>query len=86
MIRILLNIRLGERRMAQSDLAKKTGIRPATINSMYHDFADRVSLHDLDKICHVLNCDLSELLRRDGQDPFEETPRRGVKVKRLRKD
>ena len=44
MIRILLSTRLGERRMTQSELARATGIRSQTINDLYHDFAERVSL------------------------------------------
>ena len=50
MIRILLSTRLGERRMTQSDLARVTGIRSQTINELYHDFAERVNLDDLDHI------------------------------------
>ena len=54
MIRILLSTRLGERRMTQSELARATGIRSQTINELYHDFAERVSLDDLDLICEAL--------------------------------
>lgn len=62
MIRIMLSTRLGERRMTQSELARATGIRSQTINEMYHDFSDRVSLDDLDLICEALDCTLSDLL------------------------
>lgn len=75
MIRILLSVRLGERRWTQSTLAKKTGIRAATINELYNEVTDRVSLKQLDRICHVLECDLTEILERDGSDPFAETDR-----------
>ena len=60
MIRILLSTRLGERRMTQSDLARVTGIRSQTINELYHDFAERVNLDDLDLIC-----DLEDLIVRE---------------------
>lgn len=53
---------LGERRMAQVELARLTGIRPNTINDMYHGTTERIGLDQLDKICEVLNCNLSELL------------------------
>ena len=43
MIRIHLSRLLGERRMTQSALSKKTGIRPGTINELYHEFAERVN-------------------------------------------
>ena len=64
MIRILLSTRLGELRWTQADLARKTGIRPNTISDLYHEITDRVSLEQLDKICEVLNCDLTDLLVR----------------------
>ena len=64
MIRILLSTRLGERRWTQADLARKTGIRPSTINELYHEITDRVSLEQLDLICEALDCDLDELIRR----------------------
>lgn len=64
MIRIRLSTLLGERRWTQADLARRTGIRPNTINELYHDFADRVSLEQIDKICDVLECDLPDLLER----------------------
>ena len=65
MIRILLSTRLGERRWTQADLAKKTGIRAATINELYHEMAVRVNLEHLDLICEALGCDLSELIVRE---------------------
>ncbi len=62
MIRILLSRKLGELRWTQADLARKTGIRPNTINDLYHEMAERVSLEQIDLICEALNCDLIELL------------------------
>ncbi|MFR7654845.1 helix-turn-helix domain-containing protein [Monoglobus pectinilyticus] len=62
MIRILLSRKLGELRWTQADLARKTGIRPNTINDLYHEMTDRVSLEQIDLICEALNCDLIELL------------------------
>ena len=64
MIRILLSTRLGERRWTQADLARKTGIRPSTINDLYHEVAVRVTLEHLDLICEALECDLTELITR----------------------
>lgn len=64
MIRILLSRKLGELRWTQADLARKTGIRPNTINDLYHEMTDRVSLEQIDLICEALNCDLIELLVR----------------------
>lgn len=64
MIRIRLSTLLGARKWTQADLARRTGIRANTINDLYHEIAERVSLEHLDKICDVLGCDLSDLLER----------------------
>ena len=64
MIRILLSTRLGERRWTQADLARKTGIRPSTINELYHELTERVKLEHLDLICEALDCELDELIVR----------------------
>lgn len=61
-IKILLSTRLGERRWTQADLARKTGIRPTTINEMYHEICERVNLEHLDLICEALQCDLTDIL------------------------
>ncbi len=64
MIRILLSTRLGELRWTQADLARKTGIRPTTINELYHEMTDRVNLEHLDLICEALDCNLNDLIIR----------------------
>ncbi|MCU7381019.1 helix-turn-helix transcriptional regulator [Clostridiales Family XIII bacterium ASD5510] len=64
MIRILLSAKLGEIRWTQADLARATGIRPNTINELYHELAERVNLSHLDLICEALNCELDELIVR----------------------
>ena len=65
MVRILLSTRLGERRWTQADLARKTGIRPSTVNELYHEIAERVNLEHLDLICEALGCEISDILIRD---------------------
>ena len=62
LIKIHLSRILGERRMTQADLARKTKIRPATINDYYHELAERINLEHLDLICEVLNCNVSDIL------------------------
>lgn len=64
MIRILLSKKLGELRWTQADLARATGIRPSTINEIYHEIAERVNLEHLDLICEALDCELSEIIIR----------------------
>lgn len=62
MIKNHLSRILGERRWSQAKLARETGIRPSTINELYHEIADRASFDQLDKICEALHCSLDELL------------------------
>lgn len=64
MVRILLSTKLGERRMTQADLSRLTGIRPNTINEMYHELVERVNLEHLDLICEALECELSDIMVR----------------------
>lgn len=64
MIIVHLSRLLGERKMPQAELSRLTGIRPNTINEMYHGTVERVGLEQLDKICEVLDCGLEELMER----------------------
>lgn len=64
MIHIKLSRILGEKRITQAELSRMTGIRPATINELYHELAERVNLEHLDLICEALDCDLTDLLER----------------------
>ena len=84
MIKIKLSRVLGDQRMTQAELARKTQIRTATINDLYHDFAERVSLTQLSNICYVLNCDLTDILEytRDKELILEEKRPRKKKKKK----
>ncbi len=62
MIKIYLSKLLGERRWSQADLARKTGIRPATINEIYNEIAERMKLEHIDKICNALGCSVKDLI------------------------
>ena len=68
MIRIKLSALLGERRMTQAELARRTGIRPATINEIYHELIERINLEHIDKICETLGCDISDLFKYEPQN------------------
>ncbi len=68
MIRIKLSAILGELRWTQADLARATGIRPNTINELYHELVDRVNLEHLDLICEALDCRLDDLIVRIPND------------------
>lgn len=81
MMKILLSRKLGELRWTQADLARKTGIRPSTINELYHEIAERVNLEHLDLICEALDCDLDEILVRiPNQEEKDEQERAKQKV------
>lgn len=62
MIKINLSTLLKERKMTQTELAKKTGVRKATINEMYWNVCEYIKLETIFKICQVLECDISDLL------------------------
>lgn len=79
MVHVHLSRLLGERKMPQAELARITGIRPNTINDLYHGTAERVSLDHIDRICEAIGCELEELLerkpneiRRTGRDLIVE--------------
>ena len=82
MIKILLSRKLGELRMTQADLARATGIRPNTINELYHELAERVNLEHLDLICEALDCELDELIVRiPDKTPHVVHTRQGTRKK-----
>lgn len=62
MVKTQLSRLLGERMMKQAELARLTGIRPNTINDLYHNMAESVKFEHLELICEALDCSLSELL------------------------
>lgn len=78
MIRILLSTRLGERRWTQADLARATGIRPSTINDLYHEMTERINLEHLDLICEALDCELSDLITREPNSVIRVKARTGT--------
>lgn len=83
MIKILLSRKLGELRWTQADLARKTGIRPTTINELCHEMAERANLEHLDLICEALDCELDEIIVRiPNSVPKIESTRAGNKVHR----
>lgn len=62
-IKIYLSELLGNKKMTQAELARKTGIRPNTINEIYWEMVDRISLEHIEKISSVLNCEVCDLIK-----------------------
>lgn len=62
MITMKLHILLAERRMQQKELAELTNISKNTIGAYCNDTAKHIVKDHLDKICNVLNCDITDLI------------------------
>lgn len=62
MIKIKLSNLLGEHKMTQKALAQMAQIRPATVSKMYYEETKRVDIAQLNRICSVFNCEISDLL------------------------
>lgn len=62
MIRIKLSRILGDRRITQAELSRKTGVGPNTICNYYNEMTDSINLENLDRICEFLNCDITDIL------------------------
>ena len=62
MIRIKLSEILGKKRMTQQQLSLLTGIRPNTISDIYNEMCARLNIDHLDRICEVLDCDISDII------------------------
>jgi putative transcriptional regulator len=80
MIRVLLSTRLGERRWTQADLARMTGIRPSTINDLFHNIAERMNFEHLDLICEALGCEITDVIVRVPRGEVQLKSRTGTEL------
>ena len=62
MIRIKLSDLLGKHKISQKALSNLTNIRPATISKMYYEESKRLDIEQLNSICNVFKCEISDLL------------------------
>lgn len=62
MIQINLSKLLFKRKMSQAELARRSSVRPATINAYYNNYVERMNKSDIDKICAALDCRIEDLL------------------------
>jgi len=67
-VKITLSGVMGTKRITQTELANKTGIRRATINELYNDIATSINLKHLNKICKYLNCTPLDLITYTPDD------------------
>lgn len=69
-IKIKISELLGRHKMTQKSLSEKTGIRPGTISTLYHETVKRLEIEHLDKLCAALNCqpgDLFEYVQEEDE-------------------
>ncbi|KAF6620498.1 helix-turn-helix transcriptional regulator [Paenibacillus sp. CMAA1739] len=59
---ITLSHILDRKGISNRELARRTGIRPATINSLCNNTAKQLSFDNLATICEVLDIDLDEII------------------------
>lgn len=58
---------LFEREMSQHELARLTGIRQPSINEMCRNQTSRLPLANLAKICEVLGCEITDILKLEKE-------------------
>ena len=66
MIKLSLHRILQERGISQAELSRMTGIRPSTVCDLCNNNADFLKVENLDKICSVLKCDVSDIVKFIG--------------------
>jgi putative transcriptional regulator len=59
---------MGERRVKIADVARACQLNRSTVAALYYDRAQKVDLAAIDAICAYLECSLSELFTRDGDE------------------
>lgn len=60
--------------MSQAELARRTGIRPTTINEIYWELIERINLEHIDLICKELGCTIQDFmeLNYEAEDELRE--------------
>ena len=62
MIRVHLSRLLGDRKLTQAELARRTGLSETNIRQIYHETRNGIQFATLEKICLALGCSVGELL------------------------
>ena len=67
-MKIILNKTLKEKNISQYKLAKETGIAASTLSNLCNNKTSSVQFSVLDKICEVLDCEVSDILLHEKSD------------------
>ena len=72
MIRLKIDKYLNERGVTRYELAKRTDVKFQTIDRYYKNRVIRYDSYILDRICTVLECNLSDIIEyvKDDEVPF----------------
>lgn len=72
MIRIKLSEILGKKKMTRKKLSELTGIRANTVCDLYNEKVKKLDIEALNRICIVLNCDVSDLIVFENEKEEKE--------------
>ncbi len=61
MIKCLLKVELAKADLTQKELSKLADVRLPTISEMANNTSKHISVENLNNICRVLNCNISDL-------------------------
>lgn len=62
MIQFKLSKLLGEKRISQAELIRRTKINHSTISRLYNEQTNSIDFKNLDKICKALDCKPEDLI------------------------
>lgn len=62
MIKIKISDLLGKHKLSMLALSNATGIRCATISTLYHETAKHLDIGMLNKLCEFFDCPLHEVI------------------------
>lgn len=66
-VKFLINELTKKANISQRELARRTGIRQATMNTMANGNAKYISAEAIVKICETLDCDISDLMKLEKE-------------------
>lgn len=64
-MKVILSNTLSKKGLSQYWLSKHSGISASTINNLYNNKTNRIEFDTLQKICDVLECEITDVLKLD---------------------